>query len=308
MRDEDLQLPSPARRARRAGRSRGRFGAGRHVAVEVHVVSLPQGNHGKRRRRRRPRQRLVEEVRRLHRARREGRVPGPRRQREPPWRERLLRRPVGRRPGPRQSPPVRRGRSRRSLFPQRRLCRDSAPPDRGSQYAVPRLRRQHADAAAGLSGRRHGQHAARQHAAAGRHRLQVQAPRSRRHLHRRTGLERQPEPAPRRARGDAAGVGIVLLDGVAIRGAGEREDRRRRAHGRLCDQADAGDGELPVLVLPQRRHRGDLVEPVLPGRAGRDHRPARAGARTTSSSSSGERRPTTSRRRCASAARRRSAG
>ena len=125
----------------------------------------------------------------------------------------------------------------------------------GAQHAVPRHRRQRADAAAGLSGRRHGQHAARRHAAAGRHRLQVQAPRSRRHLHRRTGLERQPEPAPRRARRDAAGVGIVLVHRVAVRRAGEREDRRRRAHGRLCDQATAGDGELPVLVLPQRRQR-----------------------------------------------------
>ena len=82
---------------------------------------------------------------------------------------------------------------------------------------------------AGLSGRRHGQHAARRHAAAGRHRLQVQAPRSRRHLHRRKGLERQPEPAPRRARRDPARVGIVLLHRVAVRRAGEREDRRRRA-------------------------------------------------------------------------------
>ena len=38
-----------------------------------------------------------------------------------------------------------------------------------------------ADPSAGLSGRRHEQHAARQHAAADRHRLQVQALRSRRH-------------------------------------------------------------------------------------------------------------------------------
>ena len=42
-----------------------------------------------------------------------------------------------------------------------------------------------------------------------------------------------------------------------------------------------------------------LVQPVLPGGAGRDDRAARAGARTTSSSRSGQRRATTSRRRSA---------
>ncbi len=160
----------------------------------------------------------------------QGRVPGPRRQRQPARRRRLLRRPVGRRPGPRQSPALRPGRPRRPLFPERRLCRDTAPPDRRREDAVHRQRRQRADAPAGLSGRRHDQHAARQHAAADRHRLQLQALRSRRHLHRRAGLERQPEPAPRRARRDTAGVGIVLLHRVAARRAGEREDRRGRAH------------------------------------------------------------------------------
>ena len=66
--------------------------------------------------------------------------------------------------------------------------------------------------------------------------------------------------------------------------------------------------ELPVLVVPQRQRLAHLVEPVLPGRAGRDDRPARRWRRTTSSTSSAERPATTSRRRSASAARWPSAG
>ena len=40
----------------------------------------------------------------------------------------------------------------------------------------------------------------------------------------------------------------------------------------------AGDAELPVLVLPQPGLRAHLVQPVLPGGAGRNDRAARAGA------------------------------
>ena len=231
MRDEDLQLPSPTGRARRAGRSHRRFGAGRHVAMEVHGVPIPEGHTGS----------VDGGVGYVSDSSQKfGDYTGldnkgayailggsvSRRGDDGYWAD--LR---GERPRPRQPPAGRPGRPRGPLYAAHRLCRDPAPPDRRRRDAVPRQRRQRADAARRLSGRRHRSMPLGS----------TLQPIDIGYKYRRLDLggtviggqelELWPELPARRARRHQAGLGLVLLHRVAVRRAGEGEDRPASSSG-----------------------------------------------------------------------------
>ena len=241
MRDEDLQLPSPARRARRAGRSQR----------ALRRRSTPRNGSARRARTRRgPRAASMAASATSPTRRRssvttpdstsKGAFAGPRRHRQPPRRRRLLRRPVGHRPGPRQSPPGFGQAGREGIYSlnlgyaeiPRHLTEGARTPFLGSGGSVLTL-------PAGLSGRRHGQHAARQHAAADRHRLQLQTPRSRRHAASASeGWSANLSLRHDERDGTRPTSGSFFSTASQFARAGEREDRPGRAHGGLCDQAD----------------------------------------------------------------------
>ena len=310
MRNEDLQLPSPARRARRAGRSRARP---RRRSTRRNGSARPARTRRARRGQRRRRRRSMSATRR----RSSATTPDS----TSKGAYAILGGSVSRRGddgyfadltasdlGLDSRRLVRPGRARGPLYAAHRLCRDPAPPDRRRRDAVPRQRRQRADPAGGLSRGRHREHAARQHAAADRHRLQVPAPRPGRHVHRRRGLEPTASTsgatsatAPSRPPGSFFSTASQFLAPV-----NEKTDQSRSAF--LCDQAAAGDAELPVLDVPATTTTAlTWSNPFFPGGARRRPTASSRSPRTTSSSRSWARPATTSRRRSAPAPMSRSA-